>query len=281
MKSNKEIAIKRRMAKAKAKRETLPIREVLREELLNVKGFAEYDEKINGNLSNLYMEFEKLNESVNALIEKNESGSAEIVAELKADESHAKLIDVNNSIIQLQSNLLEKGMRVKDFEKLETFTKQAIKSIQAIKIPTDVSIKNMPKGLATEKSINEINKNLANIAEQLEQYESNRPGQQPEDYMPFRRVVADGKRLRFDDSSWGSAGGGAGASIDTSGIITELQTINSLTPNEYDYIAVTYPTDTTEAYAYKQGGSGGTTVQTITVTYENATKENIISVART
>lgn len=270
------------MAKAKAKRETMPIREVLREELLNVKGFAEYDEKINGNLSNLYMEFEKLNEAVNALIEKNESGSAEIVAELKADESHAKLIDVNNSIIQLQSNLLEKGMRVKDFEKLETFTKQAIKSIQAIKIPTDVSIKNMPKGLATEKSINEINKNLANIAEQLEQYESNRPGQQPEDYMPFRRVVADGKRLRFDDSSWGSAGGGAGSggSIDITPIVSELQTINSLTPDLYDYIEVNYPTGFSEEFVYRLGGSAGTIQQTITVVYTDTTKENIQSVAR-
>jgi hypothetical protein len=69
--------------------------------------------------------------------------------------------------------------------------------------------------------------------------------------------------------------------IDTESIVTELQTINSLTPNSFDYIAVTYPTTDSEVYTYKKGGSGGTTMQTITVTYASATKDQIISVART
>ena len=49
-------------------------------------------------------------------------------------------------------------------------------------------------------------------------------------------------------------------------------------PYGHDYIAVTYPTATTEVYTYKVGGSGGTTVATVTVTYTDSTKENISSV---
>lgn len=49
----------------------------------------------------------------------------------------------------------------------------------------------------------------------------------------------------------------------------------------FDYIAVTYPTSSSEVYTYKSGGSGGTTVATITVAYSDATKENITSVERT
>lgn len=49
----------------------------------------------------------------------------------------------------------------------------------------------------------------------------------------------------------------------------------------HDYIAVTYPTSSTEVYTFKQGGVSGTTVATMTVTYTDGTKENISSIART
>lgn len=48
----------------------------------------------------------------------------------------------------------------------------------------------------------------------------------------------------------------------------------------FDYIAATYPTATSEVYTYKTGGSGGTTVATITVTYSDSTKEQVTSVER-
>ena len=50
---------------------------------------------------------------------------------------------------------------------------------------------------------------------------------------------------------------------------------------EYDYIAAAYPSGTVETYTYKSGGSGGTTVATITVTYVDATKAELVSVERT
>lgn len=50
---------------------------------------------------------------------------------------------------------------------------------------------------------------------------------------------------------------------------------------EYDYVAVTYPVATQEVYVFKTGGVSGTTVGTITVNYTDATKANILNVART
>ena len=48
----------------------------------------------------------------------------------------------------------------------------------------------------------------------------------------------------------------------------------------FDYIAATYPTTSSEVYTYRNGGSGGTVVATVTVTYSDATKETLTSVER-
>ena len=48
----------------------------------------------------------------------------------------------------------------------------------------------------------------------------------------------------------------------------------------YDYISVAYPDSVTETYIYKSGGSGGTTVATITVVYTSSTKDSLSSVTK-
>jgi hypothetical protein len=48
----------------------------------------------------------------------------------------------------------------------------------------------------------------------------------------------------------------------------------------YNYIGVSYPNAVTEVYTYKTGGSGGTTVATITVVYSDSTKEVLTSVTK-
>lgn len=48
----------------------------------------------------------------------------------------------------------------------------------------------------------------------------------------------------------------------------------------FDYVGVAYPNSTTETYTYKTGGSGGTTVATVTVVYTDATKANISTITR-
>lgn len=50
---------------------------------------------------------------------------------------------------------------------------------------------------------------------------------------------------------------------------------------KYDYIGATYPTTSSELYTYKLGGSGGSTVAAILVTYSDSTKEILTSVERT
>lgn len=56
--------------------------------------------------------------------------------------------------------------------------------------------------------------------------------------------------------------------------------ISSLVPEKYDYIAQAQAA-TTDTWTYKTGGSDGTTVATVTITYTDATKAVIDNVART
>jgi hypothetical protein len=58
-------------------------------------------------------------------------------------------------------------------------------------------------------------------------------------------------------------------------------TNSSLVNVAYDYVAVTYPSGTQEVYTFKSGGSGGTTVATVTVNYATSAKESITDVTRT
>lgn len=50
---------------------------------------------------------------------------------------------------------------------------------------------------------------------------------------------------------------------------------------KYDYVGVAYPLTTQEVYTFKTGGSGGTTVATITLNYTDSTKNNLSSAVRT
>jgi hypothetical protein len=64
---------------------------------------------------------------------------------------------------------------------------------------------------------------------------------------------------------------------------TESLNVNmsgTLIQENFDYIGVTYPSGTQEVYTYKAGGSGGTTVGIVTIDYVDATKAQILSVAR-
>lgn len=59
-----------------------------------------------------------------------------------------------------------------------------------------------------------------------------------------------------------------------------LQTIAGFGIPAHDYIGVAYPTATREVYTYKNGGSGGTTVATITVNYTDTTKEYVTDLTK-
>lgn len=55
---------------------------------------------------------------------------------------------------------------------------------------------------------------------------------------------------------------------------------NTLITVPFDYIVAGYPSTTVEVYTYKFGGAGGTIVGVITVTYTDATKNLISTVAK-
>lgn len=54
-----------------------------------------------------------------------------------------------------------------------------------------------------------------------------------------------------------------------------------LVPGSYDYISYANTSSTVDTYVFKTGGSGGTTVATVTITYTDSTKNQISTVART
>ena len=67
------------------------------------------------------------------------------------------------------------------------------------------------------------------------------------------------------------------ASLET--ILTD-RLAGSLINFQFDYVALTEGS-TTDTWVYKLGGSGGTTQGTITVTYTDATKSTISTIAKT
>lgn len=70
------------------------------------------------------------------------------------------------------------------------------------------------------------------------------------------------------------------AAIDTDGSIQTRQ-VAQLVPFKWDYVAATYPAGDTEVYTFKSGGSGGSTVATVTVVYSDSTKTVLSTVTRT
>lgn len=69
--------------------------------------------------------------------------------------------------------------------------------------------------------------------------------------------------------------------VDTLATETTLLKIPGLSIPIHDYISVAYPAGDTEVYTFKTGGSGGTTVATLTVVYTDATKADLSSVTKT
>jgi len=170
---------------------------VLEIPMAKVKGLDAHEKRFEVEFKELYIQLQKMYETVDKALEKE-------------NVNNDKLIEVNNSLVRLQSMLLDKGLRIKNVESLEAATKAAVDNLKDIKVPENLTIKNMPNWLASEKSLEEVNKNLAEISSQMGGLETTPQGQKAEDYVPFRRVVAEGQRLRFDDFIPGSGGGGSG-----------------------------------------------------------------------
>jgi hypothetical protein len=64
-------------------------------------------------------------------------------------------------------------------------------------------------------------------------------------------------------------------------VAVRVKSLNSLVTEKYNYISVAYPTTVQEVYTFKSGGSGGTTVATVTVNYTTSSKEFVSNVSKT
>lgn len=56
--------------------------------------------------------------------------------------------------------------------------------------------------------------------------------------------------------------------------------ISDLRQSEFDTITITYPDTVTEVYTHRKGGLTGLVAFTLTLVYQDATKEVLLSVTR-
>jgi hypothetical protein len=71
------------------------------------------------------------------------------------------------------------------------------------------------------------------------------------------------------------------ATVDTTGALKVFDSVtNALIPAVWDYAALVQAT-LTDTWTFKTGGSGGSTVSTIVITYTSSAKTTIANVAKT
>lgn len=58
-------------------------------------------------------------------------------------------------------------------------------------------------------------------------------------------------------------------------VISNLQAINSLAPSAYDYIGLAYTGSDLTSVVYKSGGSGGSTISTLTLAYTSSVLQSV------
>lgn len=77
--------------------------------------------------------------------------------------------------------------------------------------------------------------------------------------------IEQGGTRKLDDSQ----------SVSDASVLLELQKLNSLVPGVYDYIGLTYTGSNLTTVVFKTGGSGGTTVSTLTLAYSGSTLTSV------
>ena len=99
------------------------------------------------------------------------------------------------------------------------------------------------------------------------------------------KVGIDGDRLKVDaqleisDIEIGAveikdADSDTRVEINSDNRLTTLE-MGQLVPKEYDYISLSYTGDDLTGVVYKTGGSGGTTVATLTLTYTDSVLQSV------
>lgn len=159
----------------------------------------------------------------------------------------------------------------------------ALKSIEFPDYPSSVEVKGLQeltKILSAPKEVKPDRESAKLITKKLEilikAVETNKvkQGQKPSDYLPMRRVMKVGQTLMYDDSFY--TGGGGGSSVPTkSGSVPVVNPDGSPLGDfgpvtDFDYLDITATSSTLDTLTYKNGGVGGSTVRTLTVTYASS-----------
>lgn len=193
--------------------------------------------KLGKKLDKLPTEFPELPEGIEEVTVKNQIDLEPLEKAIKGLKLEAPKVDVAAPNVQVDAP---------DLKPLQDSLLDVVKSIKAQKYPeTDLT--------KVEKKLDEANKHLKKIVE--------------------KRVGGgggggNGTPYQFD---------GRASYVDLESDKSIPVTVkNSLTPNvDFDYIDIQQTSATVETYVYKQGGVSGTTVQTITVTYTDSTKNDL------
>lgn len=172
--------------------------------------------------------------------------NTQLVNELKKLDSLKSALDEINKSIKGQKFEFPDKTKVTNLSDLAKLLKQDVKITNVIdeKWQKDLSVK---------------------LKELTEGVKARIVNQTPEDFIPVRRVIKMGNIFVFDDSRQG--GGGGGGSNVTGPFDTNEQ--NVLVPFEYDFIDLNYTSGNLTEVIFKTGGSGGTTVATLTLAYSS------------
>lgn len=140
-------------------------------------------------------------------------------------------------------------------------------------------------------AVKQMSDALVRVSDSIKAIATKTHSQRADDYVPYRRVVKKGNSLVFDDQPTAQAGGGGGSTTpsrkNTAGDVyvpvanADGSTIggNGLIPGtDFNYIDGQQTSSTVDTFVYKLGGSGGTTVRTIVVTYTSSAKTDIDTV---
>jgi len=192
----------------------------------------------------------------------------------------SNLEDLQDSIESLEGTL-SKAIKDNSYKPLESVTVKNIKDA----VPTELKITNLSDIAKYFNNLEQSIKNnqpIVNVAKQDIAFPT-------DPKKPIAVRLSDGKKFyeAITAAVGGGGGGGSGTSFkDTTGKLVYVELTadgsipvtvkNSLTPNvDFDYIDIQQTSATVETYVYKQGGVSGTTVQTITVTYTDSTKNDL------
>ena len=227
---------------------------------------------------------------------------------------HALFESQSKQQAESTDKLINKLGELGAFKKEVASVKQAIQDLPKTE---NVSINNLSELIeAQEKYDNtEVVEAVKALTEKVENQTTdsvNIKNRKVEEFIPTRRVREVQGRLVYDDDplqvSVVGGGGGTiasvqpklirddaiavvnpdgtniGGGVDTSGLATtakqdDIKNQLALKPGtDFDYIDGQQTSSTVDTYVYKNGGSGGTTVQTIVVTYTSSAKTDIDSV---